>query len=132
MLRLIDKGHNLYISSISLFELAAKGARYVVKGLIPIERVLRGIYALIYDDRIVKVTYTVSDILLTAIKLRTELEGFIDCIILSTALNCCDAILTEDGDVHRLKDSPWFNELKTDVNPGIKIIDIAEYAKRIL
>lgn len=129
LLRLIGKGHSLYVSSVSLFELMAKGAKYTVKGLVPIERVLRGIQALIYDDRIAKVTYTDLDILAIAIRLRTELEDFIDCIMLSTALNCCNAILTEDRDIHRLKETPWFNELVKEVNPSMIIMDLAEYTR---
>ena len=50
----IARGDEIFISEISIFELAAKGARYVFEGSLPPERVTRGINAISYDDSITK------------------------------------------------------------------------------
>ncbi|MEM1610817.1 MAG: PIN domain-containing protein [Sulfolobales archaeon] len=131
LLKLIDKGYNLYISSISLFELIAKGARYSSKGLIPAERILRGVNAIVHNDKILKVDYTASEIIVTAIRLREVVEDFIDCIILSTALNCCDMLLTEDRDIHNTMEDPLFKELKRELNPNIRIIGYVDLGKNL-
>ena len=132
LLRLIDERHSVYISSISLFELIAKGAKYSSRRLIPIERILRGINAIIHSDKISKIDYVATEIIVAAIRLREMLEDFIDCIILSTALNCCDILLTEDRDIHNTMKNPLFNELKRELNPSIRIMSYVDLEKNLL
>lgn len=86
LIRMIQKGHQISISNISVFELSA-------------ERVTRGISAIVYDERITVVPMHDSSVLLMAFKLRRMLNGFIDCLILSSAINQNDAVLTEEKDI---------------------------------
>lgn len=121
VIRLIKKEHQIFISNVSVFELSAKGAKYVATGTLSAERVTRGIRALVYDERITMVPMHDSSVLLTAFKLRRLLSGFIDCLILSSAINQNDAIVTEDEDIQKLEKNKEFNELLAMMNPKFKI-----------
>lgn len=125
-IKLIQKGHQISVSNISIFELSAKGARHIVAGTLPAERVTRGIRAIIYDDTITIIPIHESTLLLTAFKLRNMLGDFIDCLILSSAINQCDALITEDNDIQNLKKNKEFNELVTTINPKFQIQTLTE------
>jgi PIN domain nuclease of toxin-antitoxin system len=120
-IKLMSKGHQISISDISIFELSAKGAKHIITGTLPPERVTKGIAAIIYDERIETIPIHDSKLLLTAFKLRNMLTDFIDCLILSSAINRCDALITEDDDIRNLEKNNEFNELITAINPKFKI-----------
>jgi len=121
LIRLIQKGHQISISNISVFELSAKGAKHVATGTLSAERVTRGISAIVYDERITVVPMHDSSILLTAFKLRRMLSDFVDCLILSSAINQNDAIVTEDKDIQNLKRQAEFKGLLVTMNPKFKV-----------
>ncbi len=125
-LDLTRRGWQICISEISIFELSAKGAKYVASGALPPERVTRGIRALTYDESTKIIPPYDSTILLIAFKLRTMLDDFIDCLILASALHECDALLTEDSDIHTLKKERGFIEIFATINPKFKIQNLAE------
>jgi hypothetical protein len=81
---------------------------------------------LFYDDIIEKIPTYDSKILLTAFILRSLMVDFIDCLILSTALNCCDALITEDQGIQNLKKNKRYLELLSTINPNFKIQTITE------
>ena len=120
-IRLIREGNQISICDISVFELSAKGAKHVSAGKLPPERVTRGIRAIVYNEQIEMIPTYESQLLLTAFKLRKMLNDFIDCLILSAAINHCDILLTEDKDIQNLKNNKEFNELLTTKNPKFKI-----------
>ena len=120
-LKLIREGNKISICDISVFELSAKGAKHINAGKLPPERVTRGIRAIVYNEQIEMIPTYESQLLLTAFKLRKTLNDFIDCLILSTAINHCDILLTEDKDIQNLKNNKKFNELLTTKNPKFKI-----------
>ncbi len=118
---LMEKKHQISISDVSIFELSAKGAKYVFAGTLPAERVAKGIRAITYDERVTVIPLYESSVLLMAFKLRKLLNDFIDCLILSSAVNRCDAILTEDEDIQNLKRNKEFAGFVATVNPKFKI-----------
>ncbi|MEM3549871.1 MAG: hypothetical protein QXN87_07020 [Candidatus Bathyarchaeia archaeon] len=120
-IKLIHKEHQISISNITIFELAAKGAKYVALGIIPLEKVTRGIRALIHSEAINTIEIYESTILNIAFKLRNILNDFIDCLILSSALNQCDALVTEDEDIHSIKENKNYQELIATKNSKFKI-----------
>jgi len=124
--KLIQKEHQISISDISIFELSAKGAKHIAAGQLAPERVTRGIRAIIYDETMTMIPVYESTILLIAFKLRYILSDFIDCLILSSAINQCDALITEDNDIQNLKKNKEFNEILTTTNPEFKIQRLAE------
>ncbi|MEM2970271.1 MAG: PIN domain-containing protein [Candidatus Bathyarchaeia archaeon] len=120
-IKLIQKGNRISICDISIFELSAKGAKYISEGTLSAERVTRGIRAIVYNDTIEVIPTHESALLLTAFKLRSMLNDFIDCLILSAAMNRCDVLLTEDKDIQDLKKNNEFNGLRKAINPKFKI-----------
>ena len=120
-IKLIQRGHQVSISDIIIFELSAKGAKQITAGTLPAERVTRGIRAIVYDEAIERIPVYDTPILLTAFKLRSMLSDFIDCLILSSAINQCDALVTEDNDIQNLKRNKEFSDLLTTKNPKFKI-----------
>ncbi len=125
-IKLIQKGHTISISDVSIFELSAKGAKHITAETLSAERVTRGIRAIIYDETIETIPIHESTLLLTAFKLRNTLNDFIDCIILSTAINRCNCLLTEDKDIQSLKKNKEFNELCVAINPKFMIKTLTE------
>lgn len=60
-------------------------------------------------------------ILKASLSLRSILGDYLDCVILSSAINRCDAILTEDALIRGLSENPNCRELINRINPGLKI-----------
>jgi PIN domain nuclease of toxin-antitoxin system len=126
LLMLIAKEHQITMSQITIFELSAKGAKYIKEGQLTPERVTRGIRAIVYNDAIETIPIHDTNILLTSFKLRNMLNDFINCLILSSAINHCDAIITEDNEIQSLKKNTQFHNLVADQNRGFKILKLTE------
>jgi len=125
-IELIRKGHKIFISDISIFELSAKGAKHITAGTLSGERVTKGVRAIVYDETIETVPMHESTLLLTAFKLRGMLNDFIDCLILSSAINRCDLLITEDNDIKKLNGNKEFKDVLATTNPEFKIKTINE------
>lgn len=121
VIKLLSKNYELSISEITFFELSAKAAKYVQDGLLTSERVTLGIRSLLHDENIKKIPSYNSQILLSALSLRFLMKDFIDCIILSTALNNADTFVTEDQVINGLKKNAKFLELRASINPKFEI-----------
>ncbi|MGD0995578.1 MAG: PIN domain-containing protein [Candidatus Bathyarchaeia archaeon] len=126
IIKLNTKGYNIVVSRISIFELLAKSSKFVVKNELSPERAALGIRAILYDDIIEKISTDSSKVMLTAFKLRSLMNDFIDCLIISTALNNCDALITENQDIHNLKKNKKYLELVASINPNFKIQTLAQ------
>jgi len=126
VIRLIESGYEVYISEITLFELSAKGAKYVVSRMLSPERVLRGLRAIIYDNRVDRVPIYDTTILSTAFKIRSLLNDFIDCLILSSAINKANALVTEDDDILMLLRKKEFNSIIERLNSKFEIMTIKD------
>ena len=126
VIRLIESGYEVCISEITLFELSAKGAKYVVSRMLSPERVLRGLRAIIYDNRIGRVPIYDTTILSTAFKIRSLLNDFIDCLILSSAINKANALVTEDDDILMLLHKKEFNSIIERLNSKFEIMTIKD------
>ena len=85
-----------------------------------------GIRAIVHDDEIEMVPFHDSKLLLTSFKLRNALTDFIDCLIVSSAINYCDALITEDDDIHNLTKNRKLGEFIATANPNFKIQTLAE------
>ncbi|RLI11832.1 hypothetical protein DRO33_03435 [Candidatus Bathyarchaeota archaeon] len=118
---LIERGYEVSMSEISFFELSAKGAKYVAAGVLTPERVTRGIRALLYDNRVGKVPVYDTPILLTAFELRKVLGDFIDCLILSTAINRADVLITEDRELREILSKKAYQDIIRDINPEFEV-----------
>jgi PIN domain nuclease of toxin-antitoxin system len=123
--KLRSNGHQIVISEISIFELAAKGAKYVKNGTLKSEAVTRGINALTHSDQIETVPINGTKLLLTAFSLRKMLDDFIDCLIVATAINSCDALITEDTEILGLSDNNHFNEMLGTTKSAFRINNLS-------
>jgi len=124
--KLIEKEYQISISDITIFELSANGAKHIAAGVLTAERVSRGIRSIVYDERMAKVPIHDSSVLLIAFKLRNMLSAFIDCLILSSAINRNDALITEDEEIQKLRKNRMFQELIESINPKFKIQTLAK------
>jgi len=124
--QLTRKGHQIFLSDVSIFELAAKGGKHVALGRLAADRVTRGIRAIVYSDSVEVVPIHETAVLLTAFKIRSMLDDFIDCLLVSSAMNQCDALVTEDGDIQDLTKRRDFDELVGAVNRRFKIQTLTE------
>ena len=120
-IQLIERGHRISISGITIFELSAVGAKQIALGNLTAERVSRGIRAVVHDDGIERVPIQDTSVLLTAFKLRRTLSDFIDCLILSSAINRTDALVTEDRHIRELRGEGEFQALLQTINPTFEI-----------
>jgi hypothetical protein len=114
-------GHVAAISELTLFELSAKGARYAASGVLDPERVRRGVLAVARDEGLVRVPLVDEEVLKTSYSLRGILGDYLGCVVLSSAISRCDAMLTEDGLIRGLSENPNYVELVNRVNPGFTI-----------
>ena len=130
LVRLMEKGHEISISDITLFELAAKGAKYVTGGELEAKRVSRGMTAIIYDEKILKIPTYYTSVLHTAFTLRRTLNDLIDCLILSSAVNKCDGLVTEDDRIHDLEGRTFFQEIIKTINPEFEVHKISDLLQR--
>ena len=65
----------------------------------------------------------------TAFAFKSMTVDFIDCIILSTALNTCDTLITEDKIIRKLNENKKYLEITSAINPNFKIQSYKEFAK---
>lgn len=124
LLTLLEEDHEIVISGISVFELAAKAGKLITAESLKAEKVSRGITALIHDERIERIPVHHTPQLATAFKLRGMMNDFIDCTILATALHYSDVLVTEDGIIHGLCDRPEYQGLMQGLNSGFRIMKI--------
>jgi len=129
ILELINRGYKLFINYVTLFELAAKGAKYISMGKLSLERVVKGIIAIVHDERVVKINIESFDTLYTSFKLRRYLRDYIDCLIVATALHYCDILLTEDDTLLKISESTWFKEIKERLNPELKVMNYKTFKR---
>lgn len=89
-------GHHLFISEMSLFELAAKGAKLVGDGSADAQRLEQAIQSIVRDETLWKVGPYEKGVIPLAIALRRHNPDFIDCVILASAVLTCEILVTED------------------------------------
>jgi PIN domain nuclease of toxin-antitoxin system len=99
-----DAGYEVLASEISLFEVLAKGAKLVAEGRADPGRVSLAIKSILSDGSIGKVDAYTEDTMTMAIELRRHHSDFVDCLILASAANECDALVTEDAGIPRNDD----------------------------
>ncbi len=126
VIKLIKKGYDISMCEVTLFELSAKGAKYIVAGALAPERVSRGIKALLYDDKVEKIPIYDNSIPLTAFKLRRILNDFIDCLVLSSAINRANVLITEDENIREVFGEKEFRNIIQVLNPKFKIKKLKE------
>ena len=124
--KFIARGDEILVSEITLFELSAKGARYVLDGALPPERVAKGIVAIASDDSVRKLPIHESQTLRLAFRFRELLSDFIDCLVLAGAALECDLLVTEDDEINGLLRREDFQGIMATAGSTCKIKRLAE------
>ncbi|HVC27794.1 MAG TPA: PIN domain-containing protein [Nitrososphaerales archaeon] len=97
--RIKTAGHEVLASEVSLFEVLAKGAKLASQGKADPGRVSLAIKSIMSDHSIGKVGAFAEDTMAMAIELRAHHADFVDCVIVASAANECDALVTEDAGI---------------------------------
>ncbi len=124
--------YQLFYCEITLFELAAKGARLIqLEELLNCEDITKGLDSIRWDKRLINLPwYTNPLILELATEIRKIHADFIDCLILSTAVYHTNVLATYDDELYKniLKEKDkkrkileindsfafWFNDLSKE------------------
>lgn len=104
LLKLLDhkNSHDLFYSTITLFELQIKGAKEIEKGNLDPQRILRGIQSITQGGDFSEIHLSSSSLITQlSIELRKFHMDFYNCLILATAIVSADILISEDR---------WINE----------------------
>jgi len=121
--------NDVFVSELTLFELSAKGAKYVNAGLIPAVNVVQGVSAVLADEKLTKVPFTTPQIVETAINLRKQVRDYLDCTLLASAAQRCDLFLTEDTEL--LRRGAGLDNVLKEINPDFAIKDWADVKRSV-
>lgn len=97
-----ERGHTLSICTISIFELAAKGAKFVACRKLKQRRVEDGLRAILHDPSLGQVPFEEPAVMGRALAVSKDIGDFIDCLLLSSAAAKTDALVTEDQELQRV------------------------------
>jgi len=125
--RVREAGHSLLASEISLFEVLAKGAKLVLEGKADPGRISLAIKSIQSDTNIGKVEPYTEGIMALAIELRRHHDDFVDCLILASAANECDVLVTEDAGITR--NDNLMNALR-QLEPNFKVLSLGALLTR--
>lgn len=93
-----ESKHEYYYSELSVFEITAKGFKYLIKKAeITLQDVISGLDALHNDSQVRSISWSDNPLIIDlASKFRVFHKDTIDCILFSTAICTCDCIITMD------------------------------------
>jgi predicted nucleic acid-binding protein len=125
----VQEANDVFVSELTLFELSAKGAKYVNAGLISALNVVQGVNAVLADEKLTKVPFTAPQIIETAISLRKLGGDYLDCALLASAAQHCDLFLTEDAEL--LRRGTALDDALKEINPDLAIKNWANARRSI-
>jgi len=114
---------SILLSEISLFELAAKGAKIALNTTLTYQEVLRGIDTIRHEKRFKLIGWTSNPAILElSYKIRTVHSDFIDSLILATAVCTADTFASYDKDLitKMMKEKEIITEIEK-VNPNLRV-----------
>jgi predicted nucleic acid-binding protein len=124
LIDLLSESSNTYFySTLTLFELTAKGLKITSKGNeISSQDIRVGIDTLKSDIRLTDISFTDNPLI---VELASLLKGIhndtIDCLIFATAISSCDCIITMDEIFFdQLNKSPQLNKKVREINDTFK------------
>ena len=98
-------------SELTTFELSAKGVKLVNEGKIDITDLIKGINTVQFLSTVNVIPIYYSDIQIMASQFRSEHSDFIDCLILSSAINYSDQLITFDLTLKKKFNEKWKQNL---------------------
>ena len=128
IVKLLDEGHKLLISEISIFECIAKAAKLASSGELSLNRLIKGLLGVTYSQSLTRVNIFDGDLIRIAATARRFISDFIDCIVLATAAMQADILLTEDTLLLELPQN--LQEYIHSINPKLQILGFREYTQK--
>jgi len=107
--------HDIIISDVQIFELYAKGVKYLMHGFISTEDLVEGVEAAYYS--LEKIPMADRRVMESAAKIRRVLDDLLDSIILSTALHYGEGIATLDKRIEKA----YEEKNVRSINPNLKV-----------
>jgi predicted nucleic acid-binding protein len=95
----------------------------VVQGVLEPEDVTQGIQSLRMDPEITVVPFIGTQVQNTSYVLRRTLNDYIDCLILSTAMNEADMLLTEDRTIQGFMEDESIRGLAHAIAPDFRVLN---------
>ena len=96
---------------LSIFEISAKGRKYVQNGCITTQDLIDGINAIEYLPNIEVIPIYHSQIQLLALYFSATHSDFIDCLLLASAVNFADRFISLDETLQQKMEKEWNDEI---------------------
>lgn len=122
-------GYETWICDVSLFELLAKGAKFAAAGKVDEERLNIAVQAVLSDERIRKAGAYEAEVGRTSVRLRRFHRDFVDCLIIASALEHCEGLVSEED----FRREPGLARFIEEKKPGFRLLaakDVVPIARR--
>ena len=116
------KSLELHYSSITLFELSAKGARMIKSGKLTSNDVIEGINALIRWRDVISIDPWNGEVQRLAFYFRNDHSDYIDCLVLASSIITANMFISEDTTLRNLLKTKWVTRVG-EINPRFKIVN---------
>jgi predicted nucleic-acid-binding protein len=118
-------------SELTIFEISAKGWKYIYEGLINQEDLINGINSIMYIERIKPIPFYDSPIQILAGYFKKEHNDFMDCLILASAIINSELFITLDRTLITKIDEIWKSEIEK-TNPNFQALLWDDFKKNYL
>lgn len=120
----------LQFSSITLFELSARGARMIKAGKLTSNDVIDGINALVSWKNISSVDPWNGEVQRLAFDFRLDYPDYIDCLIVASAIIHSNVFVSEDITLKKLLKTKWLNKIR-EINIEFEILNTDQLKTKI-
>ena len=117
-----DSAFEMQYSTITLFELSAKGAKLIRSGQLTRNDVINGINALIHWENVKSVEPWDGEVQRLAIDFRKDHPDYIDCLVIASAIIHANVFISEDEMLKNLFESKW-KSIAADINDEFLILN---------
>jgi len=124
------KPFEMQFSSITLFELSAKGARMIKSGKLTVNDVIDGINALVSWKNISAINPWNGEVQRLAFDFRLDHSDYIDCLILASAIIHANVFVSEDITLKKLLKTKWLNRVR-EINIEFEIVNTDQLKAKI-
>ncbi|MFW9904772.1 MAG: hypothetical protein ACFFFH_10600 [Candidatus Thorarchaeota archaeon] len=125
------KPFELQFSSITLFELSAKGAKMIKTGKLTVNDVIDGINALTSWRNISAIDPWNGEVQRLAFDFRNDHSDYIDCLVLASAIIHANVLVSEDTTLKKLLKTKWLNRIR-ETNTEFDILNTEELKLKII
>ena len=127
ILQLVSK-EEIIRSELVIFELSAKGSKLINAGKLTINDLTRGITAIYNHPEILVIPIHHSEIQKFACELQKNHSDFIDCLILASAVNYADILITLDKEIEHKSITNWKEKIK-GINENFQLILCKDFSQ---